>query len=80
MAPYRLVKPKRTRRGSSEWVREELHFTEKDLESEWRVIFLNKNRRGKDDVVLLYKFNGTTGRFEEYGICSKVYRGSLNYN
>ena len=80
MAPYRLVKPKRTRRGSSEWVREELHFTEKDLESEWRVIFLNKNRRGKDDVVLLYRFNGTTGRFEEYGICSKVYRGSLNYN
>ncbi|MBC6695255.1 hypothetical protein H9L25_00485 [Terrisporobacter mayombei] len=80
LRPYKLKKSGRSKVHDSSWRKEEIEFTEKDLEGDYRLIFLNKNRRGKSDVVMLLKFNGVTGRFEEVGICQRVHRGSLGYN
>ena len=53
LQPYKIVKKKRVLPGQSEWDEKEITFTEKELEYEYRLIFLNKSRRGKDDVMAL---------------------------
>lgn len=75
--PYRLVKKKRVIPGESIWKEEEIVFTEKELEYEYRLIFLNKSRRGQSDIVMLMRFNGVTGKFDEVGLCRRVHRGTI---
>lgn len=78
LQPYRLVKKKRTVPGESEWREEEIKFTQKELEYEYRIFFLDKSRRGRKDVIMLMRFNSLTGRFEEVGLCKRVHRGTLS--
>lgn len=75
--PYKIVKRNRPAPGQGDWMEKEIEFSEKDLDADYRLMFLNKSRRGKDDVVMLYKFYGTTGKFEEVGLCKRVYKGAL---
>ena len=57
-----------------DWTEKEIEL---DKDGDYRLIFLNKSRRGKDDVILLYRFYGTTGMFKEIGMVKRVYRGNL---
>ena len=74
--PYRL---KNDTLRKDKKIREYLKFTEEDFKKDYRLIFLNKSRRGEDDIVMLLKFNGINGSFEEIGICEHVHRGALSY-
>ena len=76
LKPYRL---KNDTLRKDKKIREYLKFTEEDLKKDYRLIFLNKSRRGEDDIVMLLKFNGINGSFEEIGICEHVHRGALSY-
>lgn len=75
LKPYRL----RYNPLMKKWEREQISFNEEDLQKDYRLIFLNKSRRGDDDLVVLVKFNGKNGRFEEIGKCAHVHRGQLSY-
>lgn len=76
LRPYKLVKdPLRKERK----VREYIKFTEEDFKKDYRISFINKSRRGDDDLVMLLRFNGINGSFDEIGICEHVHRGALSY-
>lgn len=75
--PYKVVKRNRPIQGKGDWMEKEIEFSEKDLEGNYRLLFLNKSRRGEDSIVMLYRFHGTTGKFEEIGLCKRVYKGAL---
>ena len=78
LQPYKVVKKKRHLPGESAWKEEEITFTERELEYDYRLIFLNKNRRGKSDLIMLMRFNSQTGKFDEIGLCKRCYRGTLS--
>lgn len=73
LRPYKVVENKRT--GGTR--REYIKLEGEDLRKDYRLLFLNKSRRGEDNIVLLLRFNGETGRFVEVGICEHVHRGVL---
>ncbi|MDM9959272.1 DnaB-like helicase C-terminal domain-containing protein [Clostridioides difficile] len=75
LKPYRLKYNKLKKTTEREYIQ----FDIKDLQKEYRLLFLNKSRRGQDGDVILLRFYGKTGRFEEIGRCEKVYRGQLSY-
>lgn len=77
LQPYKLIKKNRVAPGESAWKEEEITFTAKELEYEYRLIFLNKSRRGQNDIVMLMRFNGVTGKFDEIGLCRRVHRGTI---
>ena len=76
LRPYRL---KNDTLRKDKKIREYINFTEEDFKKDYRLVFLNKSRRGDDDIVMLLKFNGINGSFEEVGICEHVHRGALSY-
>ena len=76
LRPYRL---KNDTLRKDKKIREYINFTEEDFKKDYRLVFLNKSRRGDDDIVMLLRFNGINGSFEEIGICEHVHRGALNY-
>ena len=76
LKPYRL---KNDTLRKDEKVREYIKFTEEDFKKDYRLTFLNKSRRGDDDIVMLLRFNGINGSFEEVGICEHIHRGALSY-
>ena len=78
LQPYKVVKKKRHLPGESAWKEEEITFSERELEYDYRLIFLNKNRRGKSDLIMLMRFNSQTGKFDEIGLCKRCYRGTLS--
>ena len=77
LRPYKLRRGRVRGSDETKWVREYIEFTDKDLEYEYRLQILNKSRRGEADLVMLLRFNGVTGRFDEVGWCEHVYRGNL---
>lgn len=77
LRPYKLRRGRVRGTDEVKWVREYIEFTDKDLEHEYRLQILNKSRRGEADLVMLLRFNGVTGRFDEVGWCEHVYRGNL---
>lgn len=77
LQPYKLKKKARVRTGGSEWEEEEIKFNEKEMGYSYRLIFLDKSRRGEKDIVMLMRFNNVTSKFEEIGLCKRVHRGTL---
>ncbi|HBG7717516.1 TPA: hypothetical protein KRE83_003960, partial [Clostridioides difficile] len=75
LKPYKLKYNKLKKTTEREYIQ----FDAKDLQKEYRLLFLNKSRRGQDGDVILLRFYGKTGRLEEIGRCEKVYRGQLSY-
>ena len=73
--PYRL----KYNEVTEEYEREYIQFNEEDLKKDYRLVFLTKSRRGGDGMIILLRFNGTTGWFKEIGYVSHVYRGPLSY-
>lgn len=73
--PYRL----KYNEVTEEYEREYIQFDEEDLKKDYRLVFLTKSRRGGDGMIILLRFNGTTGWFKEIGYVSHVYRGPLSY-
>ena len=72
--PYQVTKRNRKIEGMGDWTEKEIEL---DKDGDYRLIFLNKSRRGQDDIVLLYRFYGTTGMFKELGMCKRVFKGNL---
>ena len=73
LQPYKVVENKRT--GGVR--REPIEFTADDLKKDYRIIFLNKSRRGQSGINILVKFDGESGKFTEIGLVSHVHRGVL---
>lgn len=64
---------------TEEYEREYVEFTEEDLTKDYRLLFLAKSRKGADNMIILLRFNGSTGFFTEVGYVSHVFRGALSY-
>lgn len=72
LKPYRLRKSM-----GDKWVKSYITFTEEEKKRDYRLLFLNKSRRGEDDVIILLQFQGHLGYFTEVGRCEHCHRGSL---
>lgn len=73
LKPYKLVKT-----GSDGWRKRYITFNEKEIsEGNYRLLFLNKSRRGDDDIIILLRFDGHLGSFTEIGRCDHCSRGVL---
>lgn len=73
MKPYKLEK----NAINKKWERK--YIEEFDLTKQYRLIFVDKNREGDDQLVLLYEFNGRSGTFTEIGYAERVFKGQLSY-
>lgn len=72
LKPYKLVK-----NLNGKWTKKYIEFTEEEKKKDYRLLFLNKSRRGEDSVVILLRFEGHLGYFTEVGRCEHVSRGML---
>ena len=75
LKPYRLQYNEVT----EEYEREYIEFSDEDLTKDYRLLFLTKSRKGADNMIILLRFNGSTGFFTEVGYVSHVFRGALSY-
>ena len=50
-----------------------------DIQKHYILVFLDKNRAGKDQVVLLLEMDGETGMVSERATVANVYKGQLTY-
>lgn len=74
LRPYKLVK-----NVDGKWRKRYITFTEEERKNNlYRLIFVNKNRYGQADDVILVRFDGLTGRFIEIGQAEFVSRKSFN--
>lgn len=66
LKPYKLVKSDTT----GKWRKRYITFTEDEIKNNfYRLIFVNKNRWGQADDIILVRFDGLSGRFVEVGQC-----------
>lgn len=75
LRPYKLVKDEM----SGKWRKRYISFSQEEIKNNYyRLIFVNKNRWGQADDVILVRFDGLTGRFTEVGQCEHVSRKSFS--
>ena len=75
LRPYKLVNSAM----DGKWRKKYITFTEEERKNNfYRLIFVNKNRNGQADDVILVRFDGLTGRFIEVGQCEFVSRKTFN--
>ena len=71
LKPYKLVKSDVT----GKWGKRYITFTQEEIKNNYyRLIFVNKNRWGVADDIILVRFDGLTGRFIEIGTCEHCSR------
>lgn len=71
LRPYKLVKSDVT----GKWSKRYITFTPDEIKNNYyRLIFVNKNRWGQADDIILVRFDGLTGRFTEVGQCEHCSR------
>ena len=73
LKPYRLVQD----RISKKWKRE--YIDDLDTNRQYRLLFLDKSRRGEDNKQILLEFHGKTGHFKEIGYVENVSKQQLSY-
>ena len=76
LRPYKLQK---TELGK--WRKRYISFTDEEIKNNfYRLVFVNKNRWGQADDVILLRFDGLSGRFIEIGQCEFVSRKTFGNN
>ncbi|MGL4801890.1 MAG: DnaB-like helicase N-terminal domain-containing protein [Cetobacterium sp.] len=73
LRPYRLKQD----RLSGKWRRD--YLEDLDPTREYRLLFLDKSRRGEDNKQILLEFHGKTGHFKEIGYVEHVSKQQLSY-
>ena len=66
--PYTFVKNKAT----GKWDKTKINFGEECKSDQYIIMTITKNRFGKNDSHLLYKFESHLGTFKEIGYCSPI--------
>lgn len=73
LRPYKLTKGM-----DGKWRKRYITFTDDERKNNlYRLIFVNKNRYGQADDIILVRFDGLTGRFIEVGQCEHCSRKSF---
>ena len=73
LRPYKLTKGM-----DGKWRKRYITFTDDERKNNlYRLIFVNKNRHGQADDIILVRFDGLTGRFIEVGQCEHCSRKSF---
>lgn len=76
LRPYKLTKGM-----DGKWRKRYITFTEDERKNNfYRLIFVNKNRWGQADDIILVRFDGLTGRFIEVGQCEHCSRKTFGLN
>lgn len=74
LRPYKLTKGM-----DGKWKKRYITFTQEEIKNNfYRLIFVNKNRWGCADDIILVRFDGLTGRFVEIGQCEYCSRKTFN--
>lgn len=69
LKPYKLINE------MGKWKKRYITFSDDEIKNNYyRLIFVNKNRHGTADDIILVRFDGLTGRFIEIGQCERCSR------